>query len=76
MSKVEARLLSSSERDEALAYLLEDARANLLLIDLVARLGKPPAPGEMRSQVALAAAGGEIRGIAALHPTVVLDTRM
>lgn len=76
MRRVEARLLSSSERDEALAYLLEDARQNLLLIDLVARLGKPAAPGEMRSQIAIASQGGEIRGIAALHPTVVLDTRM
>lgn len=76
MRSIEAQLLSSSERDEALAYLLEDARANLLLIDLVARLGKAPAPGEMRSQVAWACQGGEIRGIAALHPTVVLDTRM
>jgi RimJ/RimL family protein N-acetyltransferase len=73
---IEARLLTPAERDDALAYLAEDARQNLLLIDLVARLGRQGSPGEMRSQVAVALQAGEIRGIAALYPTVVFDTRM
>ncbi|MGH0031018.1 MAG: GNAT family N-acetyltransferase, partial [Myxococcota bacterium] len=44
--------------------------------DLVARLGKPPSPGEMGAQVAVALQAGEIRGLAALHPTVVFDARI
>lgn len=72
---IEARLLSPHEREAALAYLALDAQANLLLIDLVARLGQAPSPGEMRSQAAIATCGGEIRGVVALRPTVVFDAR-
>ncbi len=75
MRSTEARLLSPHERETALGYLAEDPRANLLLIDLVARLGHAPSPGEMRSQVVIATRSGEIRGIVALRPTVVFDAR-
>ena len=73
MRSTEARLLSPHERETALGYLAADSRANLLLIDLVARLGHAPSPGEMRSEVVIATRGGEIRGIVALRPTVVFD---
>lgn len=69
----EARLLAPQERGPVLEHLAQDARANLLLIDLVARHGQEPAPGEMRSQVVLATRGGEIRGVVAMRPTVVFD---
>jgi len=73
MRPIEARLLEPSDLDAVQQHLARDARANLLLIDLVARLGQPPAPGEMRSQVAIAEQEGEIRGVVALRPTVVFD---
>jgi len=76
MRSTEARLLSPHERGAVLEYLAEDARANLLLIDLVARLGEAPSPGELRSQVAVATRGGELAGVMALRPTVVLDARI
>lgn len=72
---IETRLLTPHDREAALAYLTRDARVNLLLIDLVARLGQAASPGEMRSQIAIATRGGEIRGIVALRPTVVFDAR-
>jgi ribosomal protein S18 acetylase RimI-like enzyme len=73
MRSTEARLLGSHERDEVIEHLARDARANLLLIDMVAKLGQSPAPGEMRTQVAVASRAGEIRGVVALRPTVVFD---
>jgi predicted GNAT family acetyltransferase len=76
MRSIEARLLSRHERGAVLDYLAQDARANLLLIDVVARLGEAPSPGEMRSQVAVATRGGEIAGVVALRPTLVLDARL
>jgi ribosomal protein S18 acetylase RimI-like enzyme len=76
MRSIEARLLSRHERGPVLEYLAGDARANLLLIDLVARLSEAPSPGEMRSQVAVATRGGEIAGVVALRPTLVLDARI
>ena len=73
MSAIEARLLAPHEREVVLEHLAKDARANLLLIDLVAKLGQPPAAGEMRSQVAIATRGGDLCGVVALRPTVVFD---
>jgi RimJ/RimL family protein N-acetyltransferase len=70
---VEARLLDHRERDTILAHLASDARMNLLLMDLVARLGSAPAPGEARAAVAVASRAGEIVGVASLRPSVVFD---
>jgi ribosomal protein S18 acetylase RimI-like enzyme len=64
------------EVGEALAYLGEDPLENLFLIDLVGRFGQPPAPGEMRTEIAVALRGGEIAGLAALRPSVVLDAHV
>jgi RimJ/RimL family protein N-acetyltransferase len=70
---VEARLLERRERDVVLAHLTSDVRTNLFLMDLVARLGSAPAPGETRTAVAVASRAGEVVGVAALRPSVVFD---
>jgi RimJ/RimL family protein N-acetyltransferase len=57
----------------ALHFLSRDAVANLFLLDLTARLGKPPAPGETRTKIAAAWRDDQIVGIAGLRPTVILD---
>jgi ribosomal protein S18 acetylase RimI-like enzyme len=70
---VEARYLEDCARDDALAYLASDAQSNLFLMDLVARFGGSPAPGEARTEIAVATRAGEIVGVAALHPSIVFD---
>jgi ribosomal protein S18 acetylase RimI-like enzyme len=69
----EAGLLRAAEREEAVAYLARDARANLTLLDLVDRVGVPPLPEETPAQVSAVRVEGHIAGLAALRPTVVLD---
>jgi RimJ/RimL family protein N-acetyltransferase len=76
MRSVQTHLLAPRERDPVLAFLGEDARANLMLMDVVARLGDVPAPGEMRAQVAVATRAGELVGVVALRPSVVFDARI
>jgi RimJ/RimL family protein N-acetyltransferase len=73
---VEARLLEPGEREVALAYLKREARANLFLLDLTERLGLPPPPGEMRTEIVAAWRHGKIVGVAGLRPSVVLDARV
>jgi len=70
---IEARLAAPRDLEAVQCHLARDARANLLLIDLVARLGQPPSPGEMRTQVAIATCDGVLCGVVALRPTVVFD---
>lgn len=73
MRSIHTHLLVPEEREEVLAFLTADTRENLMLMDLVARLGEVPAPGEMRAQVAVATRGGELVGVVALRPSVVFD---
>lgn len=73
MGRVVAERLAAQDVEPALSYLGRDPRANLFLIDLVARHGTAPAPGEMRTEVVLALRDGEIAGVAALRPSVVFD---
>jgi len=70
---VESRLVGLADREAALHFLSRDAVANLFLLDLTARLGKPPAPGETRTKIAAAWRDDQIVGIAGLRPTVILD---
>jgi predicted GNAT family acetyltransferase len=70
---VTARLMRRSNRKRVCAYLALDPLGNLLLLDQVARLGSPSAPGEMRSEVAVARRGDAIVGVVGLRPTVVFD---
>jgi RimJ/RimL family protein N-acetyltransferase len=70
---VESRLVGLADRETALHFLSRDAVANLFLLDLAARLGKPPAPGEARTKIVAAWRDDQIVGMAGLHPTVILD---
>lgn len=72
---IDARLLAPAERAEVLAYLGRSARDNLILLDLVERLGSQPAAGELAPQLAVARRGGEIVAVAALRPSAVLDAQ-
>jgi ribosomal protein S18 acetylase RimI-like enzyme len=76
MRSIQTRQLAPGEREDVLAYLAVDARANLMLMDLVARVGEPPAPGEMRAQVVVAVRGDELLGVGALRPSVVFDAQI
>lgn len=76
MRSIHTHLLVPEEREEVLAFLAADTRENLMLMDLVARLGEVPAPGEMRAQVAVATRGSELVGVVALRPSVVFDARI
>jgi len=73
---VKARLLRPGEREAVLAYLARDACANLVLLDLTERMGFPPSPGEMKTEIVAAWRGGEIVGVVGLRPSVVLDARV
>jgi RimJ/RimL family protein N-acetyltransferase len=70
---VESRLVGLADREAALHFLSRDAVANLFLLDLAARLGTPPAPGETRTKIVAAWRNDQIVGMAGLHPTVILD---
>ena len=70
---VEVHIFENCKRDAILAYLASDVRTNLFLMDLVARSGSAPAPGETRTAVAVASRAGGIVGVAALRPSVVFD---
>lgn len=76
MGSIQTQLLTARERDAVLAFLGEEARANLMLLDVVARLGEPAAPGEMRAQVAVATRDGRLVGVVALRPSIVFDARI
>ncbi len=71
--RVEAHPLELGEREATLEYLAREARANLFLFDLVARLGSRPGAGEIRSEIVGAWRDGDIIGVAGLRPSVVLD---
>lgn len=73
---IDAQLLEPAQRAEVLEYLSHDARDNLLLLDLVARMGDAPSPAELTPQIAVARRSGEIVGVAALRPSAVLDARV
>jgi len=72
-SCLEGRLVRLADRGAVLAHLARRPENNLLLLDVAARLGAPPSPGELRSEVAAAWLGDEVAGVAALRPTVVFD---
>ena len=70
---VESRLIELADREAALRFLSREPVANLFLLDLAARLGAPPVPGETRAKIVAAWRDDEIVGMAGLHPTVILD---
>jgi len=76
LGRQKARLLAHSERDAALAFLKREARQNLLLMELVTGVGHPPSLSELAPRVVAVWRGGEICGLAALRPSIVLDHEM
>lgn len=70
---LKARVVRRNERMAVLEHLSLDPQGNLLLLDLAERLGSSPAPGELRTEVAVAHRGDEIVGVAGLRPSVVFD---
>ena len=70
---VSVRLVGGEDCDAVVAHLQRNPLANLLLLDVAARLGSPAAPGEMRGQVAVARRHGAIVGVATLRPSVAFD---
>jgi RimJ/RimL family protein N-acetyltransferase len=73
---VESRLVGLADREAALRFLSREPVANLFLLDLAARLGAPPVPGETRAKIVAAWRDDEIVGMAGLHPTVILDANV
>jgi len=71
---LKAHLVRRAEREAVVEHLALDAPGNLLLLDLAARLGSAPAPGELRTEIAVARRGRGIAGVVGLRPSVVFDT--
>ncbi|UCE84987.1 MAG: GNAT family N-acetyltransferase [Deltaproteobacteria bacterium] len=70
---LQVRRVSARDRAATLAYLRRDVRGNLLLIDLVRRMGEPPPPGEEAAELLGAWRAGELVGVAAIRPAVLFD---
>lgn len=75
-SRTRAQLVTARDRDAVLVHLAREARHNLLLTEMVAGVGQPASPSELPPQVVAAWRGGEIAGVAALRPSIVLDVAM
>ena len=71
-----ARRLERRDREAALARLAGHARDDLFLLELVAALGRAPAPGEARAELVGAWRGDALAGVVALRPSVLLDAHM
>jgi RimJ/RimL family protein N-acetyltransferase len=71
---MKAHLVRRAEREAVMARLAQDPLGNLFLLDLTDRLGAPPLPGELRSEIAVARREGRIAGVVGLRPSVVFDT--
>jgi len=74
--RLRARLLTGAAREAARARLSRSAQRNLLLLDLLDQVGREPSPSEMPAQVIGAFAGAELCGVAALRPSLVLESGM
>jgi ribosomal protein S18 acetylase RimI-like enzyme len=72
-ARLRARPLVPAERGAVLSHLARDAQHNLYLLDLAARLGEPPPPGELDTEIACAWSGREVAGVVCLRPSVVFD---
>lgn len=70
---LETHLVRTADRGAVIARLAGSPERNLFLLDVAHRLGQPPPPGELRSEVAAVWRAGDVVGVAALRPSVVLD---
>lgn len=71
--RLNVRPLRARDREATLAYLERSPRLNLLLIDLVLRLGRSSRRGEPAPELVAALRDEALAGVVALHPNVVLD---
>jgi len=74
VSPISVRYLEPRDFPAVLGFLRKQPRGNLHLIDLVQRYSEPPLPGEAPSRVLLGTVDGEIQSVAALRPTISLDS--
>jgi len=70
---VRTELVCRSERAAVLQHLALDPLANLSLLDMTERLGRRPAPSELRPEVAATWQGDRVAAVAGLRPSVVFD---
>jgi ribosomal protein S18 acetylase RimI-like enzyme len=70
---LQSRMLGIADREAALGYLARDRVANLFLLDLTARLGSPPQPGEAPTEIVGTWRDGGLVGVSGLRPNVILD---
>ena len=70
------RLLTGAKRDEAVARLARSARRNLMLLDVVASIGRAASPYEVPAQAVGAFDGDELCGVVALRPSLVLEAEL
>jgi RimJ/RimL family protein N-acetyltransferase len=75
-SPVTARRIAADALPEAIALLHRAPRENLLLLDLAARLGEAPPPGETATELVGAYRGGELVGVATLRPAIAFDAQI
>ena len=66
-------LLARRRRDEVVAHLARHARPNLLLRDMVESIGRRLPSSEVPPQVFAARRDGELGGVLAVRPSVVID---
>ena len=70
---LKTHLVRRSECGAVVEHLLRDPLHNLFLLDLASRMDSPPAPGELRTEIAVARRNGDIAGVVGLRPSVVFD---
>jgi len=74
VKSVRADLVGRSDRAAVLRHLARDPLANLSLLDMTERLGRRPAPSELRPEVAATWHGDDVAAVAGLRPSVVFDS--
>jgi RimJ/RimL family protein N-acetyltransferase len=75
-SSVTARRIAADGLPDAIALLARAPRENLLLLDLAARLGEAPPPGETATELVGAYRGAELIGVATLRPAIAFDAQI
>lgn len=68
-----AELLRRAQRGAVVGHLAADPLANLVLMDMADRVGRRPAPSELRPEVGVLWSGTQVAAAAGLRPNVVFD---
>lgn len=74
--RLRSRLLGSTDRAPTLEFLAARADENLVLVDLVERLGRGRAEGEVTPQLHGVFDARELVGVASLRPSIALSSGM